>query len=183
MLTYLPGTYSKSNNQIDRSGALQQIRNFLPFWPFLHICRVCILTPNTPLSQFLPNSLRYLASPQRLKVIKSFYISQRVWPGRSQEFRCFATKLHTVINDVYIVWYDQNCSRLMRVPPWTRLHCDIDTQHTAPLTGDCKCHVCTVLLIIRKHINRDWSPLALTNMHETLNVHRSCRDVQRSLWT
>ena len=37
MLTYLPGTYPKNYSQIDHSGALQQIRHFVPFWPFLPI--------------------------------------------------------------------------------------------------------------------------------------------------
>ena len=103
------------------------------FWPFLAILFTFVdyvfqRTPPTPLSQFLRNSLRWFKSPQQLKVTKRSSKSQRAWPGRSHELRCFATKLHTVITSVYIVWYDQNCSRLMRVPPWTRLHCDIDSQ-------------------------------------------------------
>ena len=82
----------------------------------------------TPLSQFLRNSLRFFESPQWLKIIKRSSKSQRAWPGRSHELCCFATKLHTVITSVFIVWYDQNCSCSMLVPPWTRLHCDIDSQ-------------------------------------------------------
>ena len=60
-------------------------------------------TPTTLLSQFLRNSLRLFKSPERLKIIKRSSKSQRAWPGRSHEVRCFATKLHTVITSVYIV--------------------------------------------------------------------------------
>ena len=51
----------------------------------------------------------------------------------------------------------------------------------APPTGDCKCHVFTLLPIILREIKRDWPPLASTYMHETLYVHRTCTDVQISL--
>ena len=44
MSTYLPGTYPESYNQINHSGALQQISHFVPFSPFWANCTVCILT-------------------------------------------------------------------------------------------------------------------------------------------
>ena len=46
----------------------------------------------------------------------------------------------------------------------------------APPDGTWKCHVFTLLPLLL----RDWSPLALTYMHETLYVHRTW-DVQKSL--
>ena len=57
MLTYLPGTYPKSYNQINHSGALQQIRHFVPFWPFLANSTVCILTHSSYTVKPIPAKL------------------------------------------------------------------------------------------------------------------------------
>ena len=99
--------YPNISKQINCSGALQHIRHFVPFWQFFtHFCTfvdyVFQQTPPTPLSQFLRNSLRLFASPQRLKFIKRSSNSQRAWPGRSQEVRCFATKLHTALKTAMV---------------------------------------------------------------------------------
>ena len=98
--------------------------------------------------------------------------------GQGHEFRSFATKLQTVITSVSIVWYYQNCFWYV----WWECRPE---------------HVCTAILTHNhsatywRHklsrfytfplIQRHWSPLALTYMHETLWVHRTCRDVQISL--
>ena len=69
MLTYLHGTYPNISNQIDCSGALQQIRQCLfgNFLPILHICHVCISTHSYTVETIPAKLTQVLRKPSTIK--------------------------------------------------------------------------------------------------------------------